>query len=58
MSDFATSFAVLIEDTRELQCDAPNLVALRTVEDVVSLSDLVALVAAAAAGLAVTSFQR
>lgn len=32
---------VLIEDTRELQCKAPNLVALRTKDGVVSLSDLV-----------------
>ena len=32
---------VLIEDTRELQCSAPNLVALRTHEGVASLSDLV-----------------
>ena len=32
---------VLIEDTRELQCTAPNLVALRTKDGVVSLSDLV-----------------
>ena len=32
---------VLIEDTRELQCSAPNLVALRTRDGVVSLSDLV-----------------
>ena len=32
---------VLIEDTRELQCAAPNLVALRTKEGVASLSDLV-----------------
>jgi len=32
---------VLIEDTRELQCKAPNLVALRTKEGVASLSDLV-----------------
>ncbi len=32
---------VLIEDTRELQCRAPNLVALRTRDGVVSLSDLV-----------------
>jgi type IV secretion system protein TrbB len=32
---------VLIEDTRELQCRAPNLVALRTKDGVVSLSDLV-----------------
>lgn len=32
---------VLIEDTRELQCAAPNLVAMRTKEGVVSLSDLV-----------------
>ena len=32
---------VLIEDTRELQCQAPNLVALRTKDGVVSLSDLV-----------------
>ena len=32
---------VLIEDTRELQCKAPNLVALRTKDSVISLSDLV-----------------
>ena len=32
---------VLIEDTRELQCAAPNLVALRTKDGVASLSDLV-----------------
>ena len=32
---------ILIEDTRELQCKAPNLVALRTKDGVVSLSDLV-----------------
>ncbi len=32
---------VLIEDTRELQCAAPNLVALRTKEGVASLTDLV-----------------
>ena len=32
---------VLIEDTRELQCAAPNLVALRTKDGVISLSDLV-----------------
>ncbi|AZN70048.1 P-type conjugative transfer ATPase TrbB [Georhizobium profundi] len=32
---------VLIEDTRELQCAAPNLVALRTREGIASLSDLV-----------------
>ena len=32
---------VLIEDTRELQCPAPNLVAMRTKDGVVSLSDLV-----------------
>jgi type IV secretion system protein VirB11 len=32
---------VLIEDTRELQCAAPNLVSLRTRDGVVSLSDLV-----------------
>jgi len=32
---------VLIEDTRELQCSAPNLVAMRTKDGVVSLSDLV-----------------
>jgi type IV secretion system protein TrbB len=32
---------VLIEDTRELQCQALNLVALRTKDGVVSLSDLV-----------------
>lgn len=32
---------VLIEDTRELQCTSPNLVAMRTKDGVVSLSDLV-----------------
>jgi len=32
---------VLIEDTRELQCAAPNMVAMRTKEGVASLSDLV-----------------
>jgi type IV secretion system protein VirB11 len=32
---------VLIEDTRELQCAAPNFVALRTKDGVASLSDLV-----------------
>jgi type IV secretion system protein VirB11 len=32
---------VLIEDTRELQCAAPNVVALRTKDGVASLSDLV-----------------
>ena len=32
---------VLIEDTRELQCSAPNLVAMRTKDGVASLSDLV-----------------
>ncbi len=32
---------VLIEDTRELQCAAPNLVALRTQDGVASLADLV-----------------
>jgi hypothetical protein len=32
---------VLIEDTRELQCNAPNLVARRTKDGVASLSDLV-----------------
>jgi P-type conjugative transfer ATPase TrbB len=32
---------VLIEDTRELQCKAPNLVSLRTKDGVASLSDLV-----------------
>ncbi|MFT8471306.1 P-type conjugative transfer ATPase TrbB [Acetobacter persici] len=32
---------VLIEDTRELQCRAPNLVSLRTRDGVVSLSELV-----------------
>jgi len=36
-----TDRVVLIEDTRELQCLAPNLVALRTKEGVASLSDLV-----------------
>lgn len=32
---------VLIEDTRELQCAAPNLVAMRTRDGVASLADLV-----------------
>ena len=32
---------VLIEDTRELQCAAPNLVSLRTKDGIASLSDLV-----------------
>ncbi|MDP3795379.1 MAG: P-type conjugative transfer ATPase TrbB, partial [bacterium] len=32
---------VLIEDTRELQCAAPNLVALRTQDGVATLADLV-----------------
>ena len=36
-----TDRVVLIEDTRELQCQAPNLVALRTKDGVASLSDLV-----------------
>lgn len=36
-----TDRVVLIEDTRELQCKAPNLVALRTKGGVASLSDLV-----------------
>ncbi|MET4804709.1 Flp pilus assembly CpaF family ATPase [Bradyrhizobium sp. LB11.1] len=31
----------MIEDTRELQCKAPNLVALRTKDGVATLSDLV-----------------
>lgn len=32
---------ILIEDTRELQCTAPNFVAMRTKDGVASLSDLV-----------------
>jgi type IV secretion system protein VirB11 len=36
-----TDRVVLIEDTRELQCRAPNLVALRTKDGIASLSDLV-----------------
>jgi type IV secretion system protein VirB11 len=32
---------VIIEDTRELQCTAPNLVAMRTKDGVASLSELV-----------------
>lgn len=36
-----TDRVVLIEDTRELQCLAPNLVALRTKDGVATLSDLV-----------------
>ncbi|MHC0612990.1 P-type conjugative transfer ATPase TrbB [Komagataeibacter oboediens] len=43
LAEIATSGdrVVLIEDTRELQCAAPNLVALRTKDGVVTLSDLV-----------------
>lgn len=37
----STDRIVLIEDTRELQCTAPNLVAMRTKEGVATLSDLV-----------------
>lgn len=37
----STDRVVLIEDTRELQCAAPNLVLLRTKDGVASLSDLV-----------------
>ena len=37
----STDRVVLIEDTRELQCRAPNLVALRTKDGAASLSDLV-----------------
>jgi len=36
-----TDRVVIIEDTRELQCQAPNLVAMRTKDGVASLSDLV-----------------
>lgn len=36
-----TDRVVLIEDTRELQCKAPNLVSMRTKDGVASLSDLV-----------------
>lgn len=36
-----TDRVVLIEDTRELQCAAPNLVALRTKDGVASMADLV-----------------
>lgn len=36
-----TDRVVLIEDTRELQCAAPNLVAMRTKNGVATLSDLV-----------------
>jgi len=36
-----TDRVVMIEDTRELQCKSPNLVALRTKDEVASLSDLV-----------------
>lgn len=36
-----TDRVVLIEDTRELQCAAPNLVAMRMKDGVASLSDLV-----------------
>ncbi|MDP0926534.1 P-type conjugative transfer ATPase TrbB [Paracoccus onubensis] len=37
----STDRVVLIEDTRELQCAAPNLVAMRTKHGVATLSDLV-----------------
>ena len=37
----STDRVVLIEDTRELQCTAPNLVAMRTKEGVASLTELV-----------------
>ena len=37
----STDRIILIEDTRELQCAAPNLVAMRTRAGAVSLSDLV-----------------
>lgn len=36
-----TDRVVLIEDTRELQCNAPNLVALRTKDGAATLTDLV-----------------
>lgn len=36
-----TDRVVIIEDTRELQCSAPNLVAMRTKDGVATLSDLV-----------------
>src|SRR3546814_4073480 len=36
-----TDRIVLIEDTRELQCASPNLVAMRTKDGVITLSDLV-----------------
>lgn len=36
-----TDRVVIIEDTRELQCAAPNLVSMRTKEGVATLSDLV-----------------
>ncbi|MGP2492864.1 P-type conjugative transfer ATPase TrbB [Mesorhizobium sp. PUT5] len=36
-----TDRVVIIEDTRELQCAAPNLVAMRTKDGVATLSDLV-----------------
>ncbi len=43
LAEIATSGGrvVLIEDTRELQCATPNLVALRTKDGVASLSELV-----------------
>ncbi|GGA48677.1 P-type conjugative transfer ATPase TrbB [Pelagibacterium lentulum] len=36
-----TERIVIIEDTRELQCAAPNLIAMRTKDGLLSLSDLV-----------------
>jgi len=43
LAEVATSGdrVVIIEDTRELQCAAPNLVAMRTKDGVATLSDLV-----------------
>ncbi|ESZ69209.1 conjugal transfer protein TrbB [Mesorhizobium sp. L103C105A0] len=43
LAEVAKTFdrVVIIEDTRELQCAAPNLVAMRTKDGVASLSDLV-----------------
>jgi P-type conjugative transfer ATPase TrbB len=41
---------IIIEDTRELQCAAPNLVAMRTKDGVATLSDLVRSTRASALG--------
>ena len=41
LAEVTSDRVILIEDTRELKCSAPNLVALRTKDGVMSLSELV-----------------